>query len=315
METAVRRWFSVAASVGILATSFHASAQDPAQCQNVKFGEVGWTDIAATTALASYVLKSIGYNPSSAIQSVPDTLKGLKNKQIDVYLGYWAPAQTGQVTPYVKSGDVKMLAKPNLVGAKYTLAVPSYAADAGLRSFEDLGKFKVELGYTMYGIEPGNEGNNYLNDMIQKNKFGLKDFMVTEWGEKGMLMAVKKAVEQKKFIAFLAWEPHPMNVDFKLTYLKGGDAYFGPNYGEAKVYTVLANDYLTRCPNVGKFVSNLQFTLDMENRVMGSIMNKVKAPQAAMEWLKKNPAVLKNWLNGVTTFDGKEALPVVMSTL
>jgi len=32
-------------------------------------------------------------------------------------------------------------------------------------------------------------------------------------------------------IVFLAWDPHPMNIQFELRYLAGGDSAFGPNYG------------------------------------------------------------------------------------
>jgi glycine betaine/proline transport system substrate-binding protein len=86
---------------------------------------------------------------------------------------------------------------------------------------------------------------------------------------------------------------------------------FGPNYGEAKVLTVVPNDYSTRCPNVARLVSNLQFTTDIENHVMVPIMNKTDPNKAAREWLKANPGVLDKWLAGVKTVDGKDGLPAV----
>jgi glycine betaine/proline transport system substrate-binding protein len=90
---------------------------------------------------------------------------------------------------------------------------------------------------------------------------------------------------------------------------------FGPNYGEAKVYTVTSTDLATRCPNVNKLISNLEFNVDMENQVMGPIMDK-KAPNAvAKKWLKDNPAVLDKWLDGVQTHDGKPGLPAVKKYL
>lgn len=126
-----------------------------------------------------------------------------------------------------------------------------------------------------------------------------------------MLVEVNRAIRDKKPIVFLGWEPHPMNVQMKIDYLAGGDDVFGPNYGEAKVLTVTPTDYDTRCPNVAKLVSNLQFTTDIENHVMLPIMNKTDANKAAREWLKANPAVLDKWLAGVKTFDGKDGLPAV----
>jgi glycine betaine/proline transport system substrate-binding protein len=62
-------------------------------------------------------------------------------------------------------------------------------------------------------------------------------------------------------------------------------------------------------------LKNLQFTTDMENQVMGPILKKVKPNAAARDFLKKNPAVLDKWLNGVKTFSGKDGLAEVMAAL
>ena len=67
-----------------------------------------------------------------------------------------------------------------------------------------------------------------------------------------------------------------------------------------------------QCPNVGKLLGNLQFTLAMENEIMGSILNDGKdADVAALAWLKANSNVIDGWLNGVTTLDGKDGLKAV----
>jgi glycine betaine/proline transport system substrate-binding protein len=126
-----------------------------------------------------------------------------------------------------------------------------------------------------------------------------------------MLVEVNRAIREKKWIVFLGWEPHPMNVQMKIDYLSGGDDVFGPNYGEAKVFTATPPDYAVRCPNAAKLVSNLQFTTAIENHVMAPIMNKTDANKAALDWLKSNPQVLDQWLAGVKTIDGKDGLPAV----
>ena len=43
---------------------------------------------------------------------------------------------------------------PNLVGAKYTLAVPAYTYDAGLKDFNDIHRLAAALKNSIYGIEP-----------------------------------------------------------------------------------------------------------------------------------------------------------------
>jgi glycine betaine/proline transport system substrate-binding protein len=115
---------------------------------------------------------------------------------------------------------------------------------------------------------------------------------------------------------FLGWEPHPMNANFELTYLSGGDEVFGPNYGGATVYTNVRAGYLEECPNVGQLLKNLKFTLTMENEIMGGILNDgQEAEAAATSWLKEHPEVLDAWLNGVTTVDGEPGLPAVKEHL
>ena len=74
--------------------------------------------------------------------------------------------------------------------------------------------------------------------------------------------------------------------------------------------------YLGECPNVGRLLENLVFTLEMENEIMAAILDEGDDPQdAAAEWLRKNPGVLDSWLAGVTNFDGENGLAAVRAGL
>jgi glycine betaine/proline transport system substrate-binding protein len=309
-----RNHLKIAAGLLTLAAT-SAYAADPAACRTVRFADVGWTDIAATTGLASTLFEGLGYSPTKTIASVPITFAGIKSKQIDVFLGYWAPTMDPIIDPFVKAGSIKVLPTPNLTGAKYTLAVPDYVYNGGLKTFADIQKYADKLDDKVYGIEPGNDGNALINKMIQANQFGLGKFKLVESSEAGMLVEVNRAIREKKWIVFLGWEPHPMNVQMKIDYLAGGDDVFGPNYGEAKVFTATPPDYAARCPNAAKLVSNLQFTTSIENHVMVPIMNKEDPNKAALEWLKANPQTLDQWLAGVQTIDGKDGLQAVKAYL
>jgi glycine betaine/proline transport system substrate-binding protein len=304
----------LAAASAVASMSGQAFADDAA-CKTVRFADVGWSDIAATTGMASVVLEGLGYKPTVTIASIPIAFAGMKKKQIDVFLGYWNPSMTPQIEPFVKAGDIKVLDTPNLVGAKYTLAVPTYLYDKGLKTFADIAKFEKDLGGKIYGIEPGNDGNALIAGMIKENKFGLKSFKMVESSEAGMLIEAQRAIKDQKAIVFLGWEPHPMNVQMKMSYLAGGDDIFGPNLGEAKVYTAIPPSYEKKCPNVYAFLKNLQFTTDLENQVMGPILKKIKPNKAAKEFLAKNPGTLDKWLAGVKTIDGKDGLEAVKASL
>ncbi|MEQ8452000.1 MAG: choline ABC transporter substrate-binding protein [Nitratireductor sp.] len=297
------------------ALSAHAQAADPESCKEVRFSDVGWTDITATTAAASVITEALGYQPSVEILSVPVTYRSLASNDIDVFLGNWMPTMEADIRPYLDDGTVETITT-NLEGAKYTLAVPKYTFDAGLQNFSDIATFKDKLDGQIYGIEAGNDGNRLILDMIENDTFGLSGFELVESSEAGMLSAVSKAVGNKEDVVFLGWEPHPMNANIEMAYLAGGDDVFGPNYGGATVHTNVRAGYTTECPNIGKLLENLVFSLKMENEIMGAILDDGAEPKAAATaWLKANPDAITPWLDGVTTLDGGDGMAAVKSAL
>ncbi len=302
-------------ALGAMLLASPALAEDAASCKTVKLSDVGWTDITSTTAVANQILTGLGYSPDIKILSVPVTFASLANKDIDAFLGNWMPAQSESIKKYIDNGSIVQV-KANLEGAKYTLAVPKYLYDKGLKDFSDIHKFKDQLGGKIYGIEPGNEGNKYVIDMIDKNEFDLKGFQLVASSEQGMLSQVARATKSDKAVVFLGWAPHPMNKNFDLEYLTGGDSTFGPNYGGATVYTLEREGFAKDCPNVHQLLENLTFDLPMENTIMGKILDdKENQNKAAAEWLKANPDRLDAWLKGVKTLDGKDGLPAVKQSL
>jgi glycine betaine/proline transport system substrate-binding protein len=284
-------------------------------CDKVTFSDVGWTDITATTAATTLVLEALGYETDTKVLSVPVTYTGLAEGDIDVFLGNWMPTMEADIAPYREAGTVETV-RTNLEGAKYTLATNEAGAALGIKDFKDIAANKDALEGQIYGIEPGNDGNRLIIDMIASGPFGLDGFEVVESSEQGMLAEVRKATEDGKPVVFLGWEPHPMNANFKLTYLTGGDDFFGPDFGGAIVATNTRAGYAAECPNQGKLLSNLAFSLQMENEIMGAILNDGADPRdAAKAWLAANPAAWEVWLDGVTAKDGSDAKAAVMAAL
>jgi glycine betaine/proline transport system substrate-binding protein len=281
---------------------------DPPSCQLIRLSDIGWTDVTSTTAIFSALVRQLGYRTQITVLSVPVTYASLKNKDIDVFLGNWMPSMEGDRKSYVADGSVEVI-RHNLTGAKYTLAVPAYTYDAGLRNFSDIQRYAQQLSSSIYGIEPGNDGNRLVLSMLNKNQFGLGSFKLVESSEQGMLAEVERAIGAHAPIVFLAWDPHPMNMRFNLRYLEGGDSVFGPNYGEARVDTNTRAGYSRECPNIGRLLRNLSFTTQEESRVMGDILDRHQPPEVAAEaFLKANPQRVAAWLQGVRTFDGRPAI-------
>ncbi len=292
-----------------------AGPASAASCDKITLADVGWTDVTATTAVAASVLEALGYQPEVKLLALPVTLAGMASGDVDVFLGVWIPTMTADMKPYEEAGTIELI-RVNLTGAKYTLATNAAGAEAGIKSFADIAGASKALGGKIYAIEPGNDGNRLILDMIKADAFGLKDFQVAESSEQGMLAQVDRATRRKEPIVFLGWEPHPMNAKYAMTYLEGGDDWFGPNLGGAEVRTVTRKGYAEECPNVARFLENLEFSLEMENQLMGAILDEGAEPRAAAKaWLAKNPETSAAWLEGVSAKDGGEAAAALAAAL
>ncbi len=302
------------AALGALAAG-PGLAAEPDSCAKVRFADVGWTDITATTAVTGTVLRALGYETSVDLLALPVTFQSLARGDIDVFLGNWMPTMEPMITPYLDKSEIDVV-RVNLEGAKYTLAVSTSLADQGLKDFADIATFAEPLESKIYGIEPGNDGNKIILDMIAADAFGLGGFEIVETSEQGMLAQAARAERQGEGLVFLGWEPHPMNSNLAMTYLTGGDDWFGPEFGGSTVATNTRAGYVAECPNVGKLLQNLGFTLAMENEIMAPILDDGADPdETAAAWLTANPDVMTPWLEGVTTRDGGDALAAARGAL
>ncbi|NAW11366.1 choline ABC transporter substrate-binding protein [Halomonas sp. D1-1] len=290
-------------------------AQESESCETLHFAEVGWTDITATTALATEVFEALDYETRIDTVSVPIAYQGMKNGDFDIFLGNWMPSMASISNPYVEEGSVDRL-RANLEGAKYTLAVPQYVYDAGVTSLADLDQHADKFDSSIHGIEAGNDGNQMIQQMIDDDAFGLGDWQLIDSSEAGMLSELGARVPDENWMVFLGWEPHPMNTNFDMAYLEGADDYFGPDLGGATIYTNTRDGLVEECGNVATLLDNLVFTLEMESQLMGEIMEEGKDPRdAARDYLQANPEVLDAWLEGVETRDGEDGLAAVREAL
>ena len=311
------RYFKIAALAftalaGLSGTAF---AADPAACETIRLSDPGWTDITSTNSVASVLLEGLGYQPDVKTMSVPIGYEALKTGNLDVFLGNWMPSQQKFRDDLDQAKAAEVIVK-NLEGAKFTLAVPNYVASEGVKDFTDLAAHADKFDKEIYGIEPGAPANQNIQKIIEDQKFKLDDWKLVESSEQAMLAQVDRKNKNKDWVVFLAWAPHPMNTKLNIEYLTGGDDYFGPNFGGADVYTLGRTGWAAQCPNAANFFKNLVFTVDMENELMGKILDDgMEGPAAAKEWLKANPDQIDKWLAGVTTFKGEPGAEAVKASL
>ena len=294
------------AGVALSVASMGVSAdQAPPGCGEVGFAQVNWTGVTLKTETAAMILEALGYDTEVTTVSVQIAFEAVAQGERDAFLGLWLPTQASMVEPYLEEGRLEKLTA-NLEGAKYTLAVPEYVHDAGVTSFEDLDEHREAFEGQILGIEPGNDGNVLIQDMIDDDAYGLGDWQLVESSEAGMLAEVQRAADSGEWVVFLGWAPHPMNRNIDMAYLTGGEAYFGKNQGEATVHTLVGEDYKERCGNVARLLEQFTFEVSEQNQGEAYVMDEgMSSREAGKALMRANPELLDRWLEGVTARDGE----------
>lgn len=190
-------------------------------------GVVNWTDVIATSAMTQVALDGLGYKTKQTSASQQIIFAGIRDQRLDLFLGYWNPLMTQTITVRQRQAG-QVLDKPSLEDARATLAVPTYLADKGLKTFADIAKFEKELGGKIYGIEPGSGANTQIKAMIARARFGLGKFQLVESSEArhARRRGPRRAPQGSRGV--LRWAPHPMNVNVAMTYLTGSEDATGP---------------------------------------------------------------------------------------
>ncbi|MBX6322903.1 MAG: choline ABC transporter substrate-binding protein [Rhodospirillaceae bacterium] len=298
-----------AVSLAMLAAA--AQAAEPDSCQKIRMADVGWTDNTAQNGLFNVVATALGYETKIDVLALPVIMEGLKNNNLDLFLDNWMPSNAANIQPYLDAKSLEML-PPDLTGAGYGPVVPKYVADTGIKGLKDLAANADKFDKKFYGIEPGNDGNKIIQKLIDDPNSGLHGWKLVESSEQGMLAQAQKAMSKKEWIVFLGWAPHPVMGKMDIVYLTG---FEDDGFGAAQVHPLTRVGLSSQCPNLGKLLANLKFTLPMESAVMETILAGKDGDAAASEWLKANPEVLDTWLAGVTTVDGQDGAAAVRKSL
>jgi glycine betaine/proline transport system substrate-binding protein len=286
-------------------------AADPKSCAPERMADLGWTDIVQTNTTADVILSALGYQPSQTLLGLEVSVVSLREGNMDIFQGNWRPEQSEQYKAFLDDGSVEVPGQ-NLAGTKITPAVPMHVSDAGVKSFADLAAHADRLGGKIYAIAPGS--NQPLLDTVAVNRHGQGERDIVESREAGMLSPVGRKGPKQEWGVFLGWEPHPMNLNYDLTYPDGGDIEIGPNSGGATMHSLSRRGSAAECPNAARLFSQLVFDLDCENLGMQKITGAgMAAPDAARAVGTARPEMLEGWLDGVTTLDGQPGRPGSMA--
>lgn len=275
-----------------------------------RFVQQPWSDLVVETKIATQVLGQLGYKTSIQEVSVPLAGQALSTGQADAYLGNWWPSQQAVFGKLLDDKKVEV-AGTLLTGTQYAPAVPGYVTERlGVRSLADLDKHADEFGRQILGIEPGAPGNKIISDAIAKDAYGLGDWKLVQSSTEAMLAEVTRHAAKQQPVVFLGWSPHWMTPEFKLHFLDDPKKVW-PGAGEIRVLT--RHGLAGEDPSLYRFLSQIRVDADTASQWILSLEKQKKpAETVAQDWIRGNPEVLRKWLDGVTSVDGKPAADVVL---
>ncbi|KXS43954.1 MAG: ABC-type proline/glycine betaine transport system, periplasmic component [Candidatus Frackibacter sp. T328-2] len=282
--------------------------QNSTQKKEVTFGHVNWPGVTVKTEVAKQVLEALGYKVKKKALTQTVLFEGMKNDEIDAFLGNWMPTMKVNFKPYNEEGVIENVTV-NLEKALYQTAVPKYVWEAGVKSMADLNKYADKFDRKIVGIEPGNDGNQIIQNAIENNNYNLKDWELVSGSTAAMLSAVGKATKTKEWIAFNGWKPHWMNVKYDIKYLDDPEGIWG---GNDKVYTAARPELKKEMPNFYKFLEQFKVNAQIQSKWILEYQKKGRpAEEVAQEWIKNNIDLVKKWVSGIKTVDEKDAVEVI----
>ena len=266
----------------------------------VNFGTVDWPEAIAKTNVSATMVEALGHETKIQQLGVPVIFKGLEQGDLDLFVEAWFPTMQTNLEQ-VDSEKVESITT-NLPEATFSVAVNREACDAGVKSHEDLDRYKEEFDGTIFGIEPGNDGNQVVIDMIKGDTYGLGDWEIVESSTSGMLSEVDKAIKDGEWVAFTGWEPHYMGQKYDMCLLEDPEGAWG---GSSHVETLANADFEEDNPELYQLFSQMKVDKEIQGHWIDEIDNSGKEPEEiATEWLKENPEITGKWLEGVEAADG-----------
>jgi glycine betaine/proline transport system substrate-binding protein len=281
--------------------------------ETVNFGTVDWPEAIAKTNVASTIVDALGYQTEVQELGVPTVFQGLDTGDLDVFVEAWFPTMQ---TNFDEVQDVESVTT-NLEEATFSVAVNQEACEAGVTSHEDLAEFadRFEEGGTptIYGIEPGNDGNQVVLDMIENDQYNLGDWKLVESSTNGMLSEVDRRLGDGEWVAWTGWEPHWMNSRYDMCLLEDPELAWG---GPSHVETLVNNEFPEQFPELYTFFEQMVVTPEIQRELIDGIDNSGLPPEEfAIQWLRDNPDVTDNWLAGIEATDGTDGAEALRNYL
>lgn len=274
----------------------------------VTFSVPPWPGVTVKTELVRQIFRALGYRTKVMQTSPTIAIQAVSQGQADVELATWIPSQKSTLDAIMKHGHV-VIAGTNLKDAKYDIVVPDYVWKAGVHSIADLHKYPQKFGRKIYGIDAGSDGNLLVKNAIKSGTYDLQGWRVMPSSTAAMLTQAKRAIHAHRWIAFLGWKPHWMNIVYHIKYLHDPKNIWG---GKSVVFSIANRHFLEGHPDLARFLKQFVVTSKTQSEwIYQFSFKKIDKAAVAKHWIVQHPRQVKTWLAGVKALNGKPASQVV----
>ncbi|HKL75528.1 MAG TPA: glycine betaine ABC transporter substrate-binding protein [Halanaerobiales bacterium] len=287
------------------------SGNTMAQDDTITLGEGDWPGIRAKNSVVEVIIESMGYEVERMTARDPLIHQGLTQGDVDIHLGSWMPQILDMREKY--KGDYDYVTQ-NMTEGLYTLAVPQYVWEEGVKTQADLQKYPEKFDKKIYVGPNGWASSKKMNEAKENNIYGLGDWSIINSSQSAMMAQIEKSIDNKDWIVFAGWRPHWMNSAYNLKYLEDPKRLWESPY--SWVDTLVRKGFEDDYPQVYRFLQQFRVNVEDNDKWIYEIgYNERDGEEVAREWLSNNIIEVRRWLSMVETKDGQDAYNVLKEEL
>ncbi|MUV36373.1 Glycine betaine-binding protein OpuAC [Lentibacillus sp. JNUCC-1] len=236
--------------------------------------------------LSAVILENEGFEVDIKEAEVGILYQALSSQDIDAFIDIWRPNLHSE---YIEEYDDSFETAGKLFSdMPLGMGVPTYMED--INSIEDLREHADEFDHTIYSIEPGSGMGKTTEVMVED--YEMDDFEISNSSVAGMMAQMKKLIEKEEPIAFNAWRPHPMFVNYDIKFLEDPRNSWKLDDVEVGVTPQLEEE----APTAYTLFSNMELDLDMVEEWLISLDEGEKPRDLAEAWIEEHQDTVDEWL-------------------
>ncbi|EGJ70258.1 Substrate-binding region of ABC-type glycine betaine transport system [Bacteroides coprosuis DSM 18011] len=262
-----------------------ASCGNQSDKKTITFAYVNWAEGIAMTNLAKILFEEQGYKVKMKNADIAPIFAALAKKDADVFLDSWLPITHADY--FKQYGDAIEEIDTLFNDATIGLVVPSYVT---INSIEELNSVKDQFEGEIVGIDAGAGVMKVTEQAIKDYNL---DFKLLSSTGPMMTAALKKAIDENKWVVVTGWKPHWKFSRFDLKILEDPKNV----YGEAEVIkSICRKGFKEEDPFATELIGNMKFTNEQISSLMDALEDAPTEVMGVKSWMKDNQELVDSWI-------------------